>query len=87
MKRKVLRHDVFGLCVLLPKTHWSKMPPPGKAFFAAVAGKRTRLRVASEACNCRGDKPHEHRFLVLPRSSNARRGESIVIDLVEMPVR
>ena len=77
--RKVLWRDDFGLCVLWPKTMWSDAPEPGGALTATVDGKRRRLRVASEQCSCRGGTPHEHRFLMLPRSTGLQPDRACVV--------
>ncbi|HOZ49271.1 MAG TPA: hypothetical protein PLO37_25255 [Candidatus Hydrogenedentes bacterium] len=81
VKRRVLNHETFGLCVCWPKTEWAAVPEAGGAFSASVNGARRRLTVASEPCNCRGDKPHEHRFLVLPASCGLAPGDYAGIEV------
>jgi hypothetical protein len=81
LRRKVLLRDDFGLCVLLPKTLWAKVPEPGNAFVATVDGERRRLRVESEPCSCRGHVPHEHRFLKLPTSMAARPNSAVMLEV------
>jgi hypothetical protein len=81
LKRKVLRRDDFGICVLLPKTLWQMVPEPGRACTARVDGRRRRLRVETEHCTCRGNEPHEHRLLALPSAARLRPGDRAVIEL------
>ena len=70
IRRKVLERDDFGLCVLLPKTEWSRLPDSGPAR-VGIDGKARRVTVQVEKCNCRGRGWHEHRFLSLPRTAEA----------------
>lgn len=78
--RKVLERDDFGLCVLLPKTEWSKLPESGPAR-AKVDGQMRRVTVQVEKCNCRGTGWHEHRFLSLPRTVGARANQRVSITI------
>jgi hypothetical protein len=80
VKRKVLLHDDFGLCVLWPKTAWGRVPQPGGSFVADVDGARRRLGVVGEQCTCQGtDKLHEHRYVTLPASAGLQLGEICVV--------
>ena len=81
LKRKVLERDDFGLCVLLPKTDWDRFAQPGRSSLVAINGRRRRVGIASKACNCRGDTPHEHRFLTLPASAGLKPGERVTIEI------
>ena len=81
LKRKILRRDDFGLCVLLPKTAWSAAPEPGGTLMANVNGDRRRLRVRSESCTCGGHPLHEHRFLSLPAGCGLRADQRCTIAL------
>jgi hypothetical protein len=81
IRRKLLTRDDCGLCVLLPKTAWQDAPAAGRSFTATVDGRRRRVTVFSESCNCRGTGLHEHRFLVLPRSCGLRPGGRCVVEL------
>lgn len=76
--RKVMKRDDFGLCVLLPKTEWKKLPDRGSAQII-VNGKKQRVVVQVEQCNCQGDGWHEHRFLSLPRTVGATVGERVQV--------
>jgi|GEM_PF-2372523 len=78
--RKVLQHDDFGLCVLLPKTEWAKLPSEGKAA-VTVNGRKRTVTVRVEECNCRGVGRHEHRFLSLPHTTGAKVDERVAIGL------
>lgn len=78
--RKVLQREDFGLCVLLPKTEWARLPDSGSAT-VSVDGERRRVVVQSEACNCRGTGWHEHRFLSLPATVGVRPGQRVAIAL------
>jgi len=77
-ERKVLRHDAFGLCVLLPKDKWSKLPDAGRVS-VGVNGTLRRATVRAERCNCRGEGWHQHRFLSLPRSAGLAAGDRVRI--------
>jgi hypothetical protein len=81
VRRKVLRRDDFGLCVLLPKTAWAAFPPDGAAA-VMVNGMPGSATVQTERCNCRGEGWHEHRFLSLPSKSTAQVGDSLDIEPV-----
>jgi len=76
--RKVLVRDDFGLCVLLPKTAWSMLPPEGPAR-VKVDGTTRRVTVQSEQCDCQGKGIHEHRFLSLPKSARLKQGDRVAI--------
>jgi len=76
--RKVLERDDFGLCVLLPKTEWSRLPKSGTAR-VEIDGTPRRVTVQIEKCNCRGTGWHEHRFLSLPRTAGARANQRVTI--------
>jgi hypothetical protein len=79
LRRKVLSHERFGACVLLPKSQWKLFPDVG-VISVKVNGRRTRVNARIEQCNCRGTGWHEHRFIALPRSCGAR-GEHVTITL------
>ncbi len=79
IRRKVLRRDDFGLCVLLPKTAWGLLPQRGSAA-VRVHGTRRRVTVRSERCNCRGTDGHEHRFLSLGRSPGVAENDVVTIE-------
>ena len=81
IRRKVLWRDDFGLCVSWPKTEWGNVPEPGGSLNAKVDGKVRRLRVQTEPCNCRGHKPHEHRFLSLPDSAGLKPDQRTEIEV------
>jgi hypothetical protein len=81
MRRRVLLRDDCGLCVLLPKTAWQDAPAPGRSFTAVVDGRRRRVTVFSEPCDCRGTGVHEHRFLVLPGSAGVEPGSRCTVSL------
>jgi len=76
--RKVLERDDFGLCVLVPKTEWSRLPDSGPAR-VHVDGKMRQVTVQVEKCNCRGTGWHQHRFLSLPRTAGARANQRVTI--------
>ena len=76
--RRVLRHDEFGLCVLLPKTAWHKLPNGGPAR-VGVNGKDQRVVIRAERCNCRGDGWHEHRFVSFQRTARVGKGDEVRI--------
>ena len=78
--RKVLGCDDGGLCVLLPKTEWKKLPDKGPAQIR-VQGRKLRVFVRAERCNCQGDGWHEHRFLSFTRTTKVQVGERITISL------
>jgi len=77
-QRKVLKRGGFGLCVLLPKTDWTKLPGDGAAR-VLVDGKKRRVTVQVERCNCQGTGWHEHRFLSLPKSAGVKEGDRVTI--------
>ena len=76
--RKVLERDDFGLCVLLPKTEWSRLPESGPAQ-VEIDGKRRQVTVQVEKCNCRGNGWHEHRFLSLPRAAGTGANQRVTV--------
>ena len=78
MVRKVLKHRDFGLCVLLPKTEWPKLPERGTAI-VTINGEPCRVVVQADECNCQGKGWHEHRFLSLPGTVKLRENECITI--------
>lgn len=77
-ERKVLHRDDFGLCVLLPKTEWTRLPERGAAR-VLVDGTPCCVTVCVEACDCRGESPHQHRFLSLPDVSGLELGSRVMI--------
>lgn len=79
--RKVLRREDCGLCVSWPKAHWARVSEPGRSCTVLVDGKKRRVRVATERCNCRGRGWHEHRFLALPRSAGVKDSQRVEIRL------
>ena len=82
IQRKAHVEEPVGLCVLVPKTLWSRLARPGAVVTARVNGAQRRLRVAGVQCTCRGpDRPHEHRFLVLPAAAGLRAGEAVRVEL------
>ena len=82
MRRKVIEEASVGLCLMVPKTLWSRLPRPGAGLMARVNGVRRRLHVASVPCLCRGqEKPHEHRFLKLPAAARHHLGDFVVIEM------
>lgn len=82
LMRKVLRRDDFGLCVLLPKQEWGRLPVAGPAW-VEVNGRRRRAAVVSERCNCTGKGWHEHRFLTLPRSAAVSEGARVQLRIAK----
>lgn len=78
--RKVLSRDDWGLCVLLPKTEWKKLPNKGPARIA-VDGKEQRVVVRVEKCKGQGDGWHEHRFLSFARNVSVQEGQRVTIAL------
>jgi hypothetical protein len=80
MLRKVLSRADFGLCVLLPKTEWEKLPKRGSAQ-VGVNGEKQRVVVQVERCNCQGDGWHQHRFLSFNAKSGIEEGERVKISL------
>jgi hypothetical protein len=80
MVRKVLSHDEFGLCVLLPKTAWDKLPSQGPAR-VGVNGKNQSVVIHAERCNCRGDGWHEHRFVSFQSAAHVGQGDQVRISL------
>ncbi|MBN1611191.1 MAG: hypothetical protein JW940_31450 [Polyangiaceae bacterium] len=78
--RRVLSRDDFGLCVLLPKTAWNKLPSKGAAQ-VGVNGRSQRVVVRTERCNCQGDGWHQHRFLSFQRGARIDEGERVRISL------
>jgi hypothetical protein len=78
--RKVLRRDDFGLCVLLPKTEWNKLPGCGPAL-VGVNGKRQRVVIQVQRCNCQGEGWHEHRFASFQRTTRVEEGERVSLAL------
>jgi alkylated DNA nucleotide flippase Atl1 len=78
MERKVLAHADFGLCVLLPKTEWGKVPESGPAT-VDINGAPRRVVVQVERCNCQGDGWHQHRFLSLPRAAGVREHDRVTV--------
>ncbi|MFP4106664.1 MAG: hypothetical protein ACLFVU_11315 [Phycisphaerae bacterium] len=81
IKRKVLKRDDIGLCVLLPKTEWSRVPPPGGSFTGRVNGTERTIHVVGEQCTCGGRPVHEHRYLQLPKSVTLTPNDQAVVEL------
>jgi hypothetical protein len=79
--RKVLRRDDFGLCLSWPKSHWPHVAEPDGSCVVLVDGRKRRVRVLSERCNCRGKGWHEHRFLALLRSAGVEENQRVEIRL------
>ncbi|HQK95461.1 MAG TPA: hypothetical protein PLD23_18335 [Armatimonadota bacterium] len=80
IQRKALIHEAFGLCVLLPKTHWRRAPEPGGSARVLLNGAEVEVTVRSEECDCRGTGAHEHRFLALP-AGVAGPGETLTVEV------
>jgi len=80
IQRKTLMHETFGLCVLLPKTHWRRAPAPGAVAKVKLNGAEVDVTVRSEDCDCQGTGVHEHRFLALPDGAAAQ-GETVAVEL------
>jgi len=51
IQRKTLMHETFGLCVLLPKTHWRRAPAPGAVAKVKLNGAEVDVTVRSEDCD------------------------------------
>jgi alkylated DNA nucleotide flippase Atl1 len=79
--RRVLRREDFGLCVLVPKQEWPKLPDAVQVR-AEVNGRARRAIVRTERCNCAGKGWHEHRFLSLPRSAGVVEADRVTIRIV-----
>jgi hypothetical protein len=78
--RKVLRHERFGLCVLLPKTDWARLTDSGPAQIV-LDGAACWVTVCVEDCDCRSEALHQHRFLALPGSAEIATGRRVYISL------
>jgi len=80
IQRKALTHEAFGLCVLLPKTHWRRAPAPGAVTKVKLNGTEAEVTVMTEECDCQGTGVHEHRFLALP-GGVAGPGDMVTVEL------
>lgn len=81
LKRKVLDHARFGLCVLVPKGAWNRLRPDGRKMAVLINGRKRCSAVRTETCRCRGKGRHEHRFLTVSRAVGAQPGETVTVDL------
>lgn len=65
--RKISAEEAVLGKILILKTWWKKLPPPGSTVEARLEGENMPVKIEAVDCTCVGpEKPHQHYYFVLP---------------------